>query len=93
MICIMKGIAAKTPIWKLVAPSVRAKATNIPLVVMLLKPMETVPSQVNQRSPVVNSSSEMVGLGFRNVNVFMIVTFVVQFRDFLIIHESNPGVP
>ena len=75
MICIMKGIAAKIPIWKLLAPNARAKATNMPLVVMLLKPIETVPSQVNQRNPVVNSSLEMVGLGLRNLNIFMIVDF------------------
>jgi hypothetical protein len=37
---------------------------------MLLKPKETIPSQVNQRSPTFTSCSEMVGLGLRNLNRF-----------------------
>ena len=92
MICIMNGIAARIPIWKLFAPSARAKAARRPLVVMLLKPRETVPSQVSQRSPVAISCSEIVGLGLNNLSGFMLSCLCYttdSCRDWLIISCSQ----
>ena len=76
MICIMKGVAARMPICKLLAPSAKANAARKPLVVILLKPRETIPSRVNQRSPVVNSWSEIVGLGLNNLSGFTVIRLI-----------------
>jgi hypothetical protein len=70
-ICIMNGSAANTPIWKLLAPNARAKAARKPLVVILNKAREVVPSNVNQRRPVDNSWSEIVGLGLKRRKICM----------------------
>ena len=73
--CMMNGMAARTPIWKLLAPNTRAKATRKPLVVILLKPMEVIPSHVIVRSPRVTSSSDKVGLGWK---IFQMLMYYLQ---------------
>lgn len=65
-----KGMAAMIPICDMSAPKARAYAARIPLVVMLLKPWDTMPSRVNQRNPFAISFSEMVGFGLRNLNKY-----------------------
>jgi hypothetical protein len=55
----MDGIAARRPIWRLLAPRARANAAKNPLPIMLEKPLETIPSSVSQRSPALSWRSEI----------------------------------
>jgi hypothetical protein len=65
--CAIKGIAARIPICKLLAPRARANAARKPLVVMLKKPIESIPSMVIRRRPLATSCLVRLGLGLNIV--------------------------